>query len=74
MSTTVIGPGSSVGPVLVTSSVQVASVPTVRVPVCDLSIARSTSGGTSTVTVELLLVVSGSGVPDVTVAVLSTVG
>ena len=74
MSTTVSGPGSSVGPLLVTSRVQVASVPTVRSPVCDLLIARSTSGGTATVVVELLFVVSGSGVVEVTVAVLSTEG
>ena len=73
-STTVSGPGSSVGPALVTVRVHVASVPTVRSPVCDLSRARSTSGGTATVSVEVLSVRSGSGVVEVTVAVLATEG
>ena len=41
---------------------------------CDLVMARSTSGGTVSVVVELLSEVSGSGVCDVTDAVLATEG
>ena len=62
MSTTVCGPGSDVGPLFRTVNVHVPLVPTVKGPWCDLSIARSTSGGTVTGSVARLSWVLDSGV------------
>lgn len=70
---TVIVPGESDGPLLVTSSDQVNWAPAVAEPVCDLTIARSARVSSVLVSVSVLLPGFGSVVVAVTVAVLTIV-
>ena len=77
-----IGPGSEVvttspstfTSLAVTVSVKGSSLPITAVPEWDFTIARSTFGSTATGSLLSLLVRSGSGVWEVTVATLVTDG